>query len=445
MSVKIFINICLVAEGGAANYQVRVKYSDNTYSSWKTWAEWTAASAKVVDLSLGKVVDSVESRAKTGVSIYAFAVGDPDNGGHWYNSVDESLITEVKVISTGYPNSNTMVVDGGSWGPPVSEPGTNQATKWSTSITSDNEWTYTGLEFGFDNDLATSANASLGVNNTERTLSGFEEYFPNGSGPYKVEVWLTDPISAGVNGGAQVSPSGDGWVTLSSNLDEVRTIKFTASQPVDFRAIRVNDLVLKDGAETAKRVEYQTNGGQGDIISVNTDDNSLLVKDLDSNTRDNRWIAENKAGTDFCVAGPVIVDKPLLTADVELRSTNFATTPENADTLKNIVWELNGTTQDAGLSNPYKPSGLALNTTYTVRVKHQGNDLDDSEWSASTTFTTGATRNLYTYYKERVELLEARLAGIEADEIVDDATDVTLLTAFANLAQRVEALEEGGA
>ena len=76
-----------------------------------------------------------------------------------------------------------------------------------------------------------------------------------------------------------------------------------------------------------------------------------------------------------------------------------------------------------------------------MRVKHQGNSLEDSAWSTSTTFTTGATRNLYTYYKERVELLEARLAGIEADEIVDDATDVTLLTAFANLVERVEALE----
>ena len=76
-----------------------------------------------------------------------------------------------------------------------------------------------------------------------------------------------------------------------------------------------------------------------------------------------------------------------------------------------------------------------------MRVKHQGNSLPDSDWSEATTFTTGATRNLYTYYKERVELLEARLAGIEADEIVDDATDVTLLTAFANLVERVEALE----
>ena len=65
----------------------------------------------------------------------------------------------------------------------------------------------------------------------------------------------------------------------------------------------------------------------------------------------------NKANaTDFYVAGPSIVDEPLLTADVELKSTDFATTPDNADSLKNIVWELNGNEQNAGVSNPYKPT-----------------------------------------------------------------------------------------
>ena len=136
-----------------------------------------------------------------------------------------------------------------------------------------------------------------------------------------------------------------------------------------------------------------------------------------SNTgdRDNRWIADNKAATDFYVAGPQTVDNPLLTADVELKSSNFATTPDGADSLNNIVWELNGVTQDAGITNPYKPSGLALNTEYTVRVKHQGNTLDDSAWSTSTTFTTGATRNLYTFYQEKIDTLVSRIAAIEAD------------------------------
>ena len=203
-----------------------------------------------------------------------------------------------------------------------------------------------------------------------------------------------------------------------------------------------SNTMVVDGGEwnNGDVVEYQTNGGQGDIVSVNTDDNTILLSE--TGDRDNRWIAENKAGTDFYVAGPSIIDDPLLTADVELQSTDFATTPENTDTLKNIVWELNGAEQNAGVSNPYKPT-LNTNTTYTVRVKHQGNSLNDSAWSTATTFTTGATRNLYTYYKERVELLESRLASIEADEVNDDATDTVLITTVANLLERIEQLEGG--
>jgi hypothetical protein len=153
------------------------------------------------------------------------------------------------------------------------------------------------------------------------------------------------------------------------------------------------------------------------------------------------WVAnDNQAGTDFFVTGPSVVDEPLLTADVELKSSLFATTPADADTLKNIVWELNGSEQNAGTSNPYTPT-LNTNTTYTVRVKHQGNILEDSPWSDSTTFTTGATRNLYTYYKERVEVLETRLSSIEANEITDDAVDTALITLIGNLNDRITALE----
>ena len=54
-------------------------------------------------------------------------------------------------------------------------------------------------------------------------------------------------------------------------------------------------------------------------------------------------------------SGGSVVDTPLLTADVELKCSNFGTTPEGQDVLTNIVWELNGDVQNAGLSNPYKP------------------------------------------------------------------------------------------
>ena len=119
--------------------------------------------------------------------------------------------------------------------------------------------------------------------------------------------------------------------------------------------ILVDDQPIGGDPDGAPVVEYQTNGGQGEIIEVNTDDNTLLI--ANTGDRDNRWIAENKwcrrrHATDFYVAGPSVVDEPLLTADVELKSTDFATTPDNADTLKNIVWELNGNEQNAGVVQP---------------------------------------------------------------------------------------------
>ena len=223
-----------------------------------------------------------------------------------------------------------------------------------------------------------------------------DDTFTNGSSPYRYFV---------LNCTGQMNPSKYGIATEIAG-DAVKVI--STGYP------NSNTMTVDGGTWNAGDVvEYQTNGGQGEIVSVNTDDNTILL--TETGDRDNRWIAENKAATDFYVAGPQIVDEPLLTADVELQSSNFATTPDNADSLKNIVWELNGAEQNAGTSNPYKPSGLALNTEYTVRVKHQGNALEDSAWSTSTTFTTGATRNLYTYYKERLQVLETRLAGIETE------------------------------
>ena len=260
--------------------------------------------------------------------------------------------------------------------------------------------------------------------------------------------------------------AGQTTLTLSDDTDlayfrKGDVVQGTAGDPDEVKVISKDDSVPSITVDGGDWYADPANGGDGsgetdgdtEVTCVSPlkaptdwkieaiEGNTLSLSHATPDGNAQVWVAnDNQAGTDFYVTGPSIVDDPLLTADVKLQSSLFATTPADADTLKNIVWELNGTEQNAGTSNPYKPT-LAVNTTYKVRVKHQGNTLEDSPWSDQTTFTTGATRNLYTYYKERVELLEARLAGIEADEIVDDATDVTLLTAFANLVQRVEALE----
>ena len=378
----------------------------------------------------------------------ALTFADPCPDLQYFQAGDE-VQSGVSVISTGYAQgSNTMVVSGGTWGGSDTY---NTDKIWSAS-NSGNLSEVTPVTNIFDGTLSTAggiktSNAefyidNIGIDNvilvellaycTSSTNEGFNKYYVN------------DLSSSPVDNEDRSCTETDTWTTIYSGpaitLNKITAYAKDNSYSSEIYAVRVNGKILVDTGIFSTHAEYQTNGGEGEIVSINTTDNTLLI----SNTgdRDNRWIAENKAATDFYVAGPSIVDEPLLTADVELRSTDFATTPENADTLKNIVWELNNVEQNAGLSNPYKPT-LNTNTTYTVRVKHQGNSLEDSAWSTVTTFTTGATRNLYTYYKERVELLESRLASIEADEVNDDATDTVLINNVANLLERIEQLEGG--
>jgi hypothetical protein len=104
-----------------------------------------------------------------------------------------------------------------------------------------------------------------------------------------------------------------------------------------------------------------------------------------------------------------------LTSDVQLQSSEFSTTPEGVDGLKEIIWNLNGVDQPGTTLNPYKPSGLAINTTYNVKVKHVGVALKEpSEWSATTVFTTGASRSLKEHYVRQIR--ELRIALAEAAE-----------------------------
>ena len=143
--------------------------------------------------------------------------------------------------------------------------------------------------------------------------------------------------------------------------------------------------------------------GQGDVFSVDAVNNKLYVQNATG-----RWIGANKAGLSYSVAGPDKIDAPLPTADVELRSSLFETTPEDADILKNIVWEINGVETSAGTTNPFKPV-LTTDTEYHVRVKHQGNSLDDSAYSSITKFTTGSVRtrdDLIASLLSRIETLE---------------------------------------
>jgi hypothetical protein len=150
---------------------------------------------------------------------------------------------------------------------------------------------------------------------------------------------------------------------------------------------------------TVKRI----NGTVLDVSHATPDDNAQV------------WVAnDNQAGTEFVIDGGKIIDEPLLTTDVELQSSQFATTPIGVDGLKEIIWSLNDVEQSAGTLNPYKPTGLAFNTEYRVKVKHVAQSIGESEWSQTTTFTTGATRSLKEYYVRQVRELQSALEIAEA-------------------------------
>ena len=62
-------------------------------------------------------------------------------------------------------------------------------------------------------------------------------------------------------------------------------------------------------------------------------------------------------------------------------------------------------------ATPYRPTGLPLNSEVTIKVKHVANCIGESEWSASTAFTTGASRSLKDHYMARK--LEAQVESIK--------------------------------
>ena len=124
-----------------------------------------------------------------------------------------------------------------------------------------------------------------------------------------------DASSFGLSGTIRVRPSGNSNSDLfTASADGVGfTMRNDSPWSEPLTVASLNTLVvsgkdrLSDGAITAievngellidtgvgdlgdTHVEYQTNGGQGSIIEVNTTDNTLLV--TNSGDGDNRWIA----------------------------------------------------------------------------------------------------------------------------------------------------------
>ena len=211
------------------------------------------------------------------------------------------------VISTGYPDSNTMVVDGGEWAP-----ASNQSEVWSNSVTGASTSSNFAATKMFD-----GVTAGTGNRNGTLAASGGSFYewtttaFPDAS---EVTIYYTGSNGSLEVNGSNVPVTNDSntsvTVSLTGGLTSIKS--YSGSNPdtvyVMIKGVAVDGKLLidqgvRDLGDT--HVEYQTGGGQGSIVEVNTTDNTLLV--TNSGDGDNRWIAGNYGegsgtSTDFYVA-----------------------------------------------------------------------------------------------------------------------------------------------
>ena len=359
--------------------------------------------------------------------------------------------TPAEVITTGIldgTDTNTMKVSGGKWkgtdGSTSGDAGWDQQARWRNMLEVVGGSFASAASKAFNGDL--SDNAASAGNKTIRFTSTVA--FPSG-------VTLEVRCNKGTGGNHTISVNGAPGVSYPGTLGFAK-IDYPAGAEAafvidikndntgagtDLTGIRIGGKLLVDDDIAGPgptpdlgddKVEYQTDGGVGDLVSIDVAAKQLKIADSTGTTRDNRWIADNKADTAFYVAGPSKLDDPLLTSEVYLKSSDFSTTPETnpdgnpMDALKTITWsitpdggaEMLQTAGPSGTENPYQPTGLTLNEWHTVKVKHEGLLLGESlgPWSDSVRFKTGASRNLREHYTTQIEELRSALEAAAAAE-----------------------------
>ena len=359
--------------------------------------------------------------------------------------------TPAEVITTGIldgTDTNTMKVSGGKWkgtdGSTSGDAGWDQQARWRNMLEVVGGSFAGSASRAFDGDMNT--NASSSGNKTIRFTSTVA--FPSG-------VTLEVRCNKGTGGNHTISVNGAPGVSYPGTLGFAKidypagaeaafvidVINDNTGAGTDLTGIRIGGKLLVDDDIAGPgptpdlgddKVEYQTNGGVGDLVSIDVAAKQLKIADSTGTTRDNRWIADNKADTAFYVAGPSKLDEPLLTSEVYLKSSDFSTTPETnpdgnpIDALKTITWSItpdNGAEMiqvagQSGTENPYQPTGLTLNEWHTVKVKHEGLLLGESlgPWSDSIRFKTGASRNLREHYTTQIEEMRSELEELKAKQ-----------------------------
>ena len=393
--------------GNNISLHMRTDPATQGTGTWTTEGTWSSDGARL------------DTRANTGpnVSTYYPAAGETklylwgNNSGIEVYSVTPDPNKIVKIISID-ESVPSITVDGGEWD------ASNQSEFWSSLVTNPDGSAPTiisgSMSDGFDGSTSTLTYgngsdtwrldlSSIGL------ISKIEAY---DTAPPQGRAWQAEGelvVQCNGTAGKQVIYNGS-----PKTINYVDVMKGLSGQPAWF-AVYVNDKLLVDQgigdlgdtevtcvSPLKAPTDWKIEGIEGNTLSLShatPDDNAQV------------WVAnDNQAGTDFYVTGITIIDDPLLTTNVELESSQFATIPDGVDGLKEIIWNINDVDQSAGTNNPYRPIGLPLNSQVTIKVKHVANSIGESQWSDSTKFSTGASRTLKDHYMTRILELETALA-----------------------------------
>ena len=246
--------------------------------------------------------------------------------------------TAVKVVSTDLA-ANTMTVDGGEWSVDI-----NNSQVWTSnlSVATGIFDMYAGQAFNNDpTNYARSTDDSvvmtLDINPPLNVSSSIE---------VKPGVGTSFEFVATVNGYDVTTTGALGTFSNTGSLSKV-TIKNLDPGRTSLEYIKVDGKTLVDtGVGGDPRVEFQSPGGTGDIVEINTSDNTMLL----SNSN-NRWISNNKADTAFSVAAGSLANPPAPNyLDITFTSMNAGTTPFTGvdATLSSRTWTLETAPDKAG-------------------------------------------------------------------------------------------------
>ena len=255
--------------------------------------------------------------------------------------LDSNAPSEVKVISTGYAQgSNTMVVDGGDW---VAV----DAQTWSNGISNSDLQTPAA---SFDGDLNTGAGTTntsadpmvytipaelqskdlvvyvAGGNSTPS--EGYIEFGSNGFNPVSIGTPFTTTINSSYLNGF--------YLNVPSGTTQIKFATTSVQRGCHLLGLKANGTLLIDNETNGDRhVEYQTNGGEGTVASTNTATQTMVLS-----ASNDRWIAENKAGAEFFVAGatkPAVSMTAYLDFDANGQNTELTSVPQSGVNMNNLT------------------------------------------------------------------------------------------------------------